>query len=308
MYITMYFCLSSALIESQTCLVGNQKECAENETVAVATQYSVDVANQWARSIENMHWLHDGHHSTVMSQLEAVHRRSNVPPSQMKVVDIACGEGIYARKLSDRFGYERIVAVDKSRAQIDTAMNRTASSRYPDIDYHQMDVPIDTLSAADIEALGGPFDIALANWLFSYADSKPDLLRMMEWTNRLMKPGGTLIAWTVAVEDLRDADEGVVKNSKFRIEQRFEGENGKKEEGRVWQGENEMEYVCSIYSFNTYETLFEIAGFRDVHFLEHHEYVAGNELSNCTREERAMFDELITWKGCILKVFTATKL
>lgn len=276
------------------------EHCVLNGTTA--TQYSPEVADKWARSLDRMHWLHDGHQSTVVSQLETVHRLSKVPPSEMSVVDIACGEGKYARALSDRFGYQRIVAVDKSQSQLDIARNRTAAT-YSNIEYHQMDVPMEIVP--DIESLGGPFDIALANWLYSYADSKRDLLEMMRWTNRMMKPGATLIAWTVAIDDFRNADDGVVKDPKFRIEQRFERE---RKEGRVWQGEDEMEYVCSIYSFNTYHTLFEVAGFENVHFLEHHEYVAEHDITNSSRAERAMFEELITWKGTILKVVRATKM
>jgi len=264
------------------------------------TFYSAEVTEVHARDIVEMHWLHDGHKATVLSQLEAVHRSSALPPSKMKVIDIACGEGLYARDLSQRFGYERIVGVEQSQFQVDLAKNRTTSI-YPNVEYHQMDVPSD----ADISKLGGPFDIALVNWLYPYADSKGELLDMMRWTNRVMKPGGALIGWTVGIEDIRDADHGVVKDPKFRVEQRFDG---KKKEGRIHQRENEMRFDCSIYTLSTYRTLFDVAGFEDVHFLEPLDYVDGRNQSSSSREERAMFEELITWKGCILKAMRATKL
>ena len=204
--------------------------------------------------------------------------------------------------MADRFGYQRIVGVDKSEDILGIAANRTAAT-YSNIDYHRVDVPME--SVPDIESLGG-FDIALVNWLFAHADTKSALLKMMLWTNRMMKSGGTVIGWTVATEDIRNADEGVVKDPKFRMNTYFDG--GEKREGAVRQTEDEMEYRGSIYTFNTYHTLFQVAGFENVHFLEHHEYVAGRGTSNSSRAERAMFEELITWKGAILKVFRATKL
>jgi len=265
-------------------------------------EYTPEVTAQWDRHIQSMRWLHDGFRSTVFSQLEAVHRVSGVSPTNMRVIDIACGEGNYARTIADRFGYERIVGVDKSDSILEIARNRTAST-YPNIEYLQMEVPGDDIP--DIESLGGPFDIALAIWLLPHADSKRQLLGMMQWIERVLKPGGTLIAWTVGIEDIRDADIGVVKDPKFGMETYFEGERS---EGSIFQKEGDMEYFGSIWSFNTYQTLLEVAGFENAHFLEHHEYFMREGQSECRAEERAMFEEIITWKGCILKALRATKL
>ena len=272
-----------------------------HSVIGEVIEYDLEVTAQYAAHIQAMHWLHEGHRSVVHSQLEAVHRRSTVSPSKMRVIDIACGEGNYARTLVDRYGYERVVGVDKSQNQVDLAMNLTASS-YSNVEFHQMNVPSDVI--LDVESLGGPFDIALANWLLPHAHSKRELLQMMQWTNRMMKPGGTLIAWTVGIEFLQNADDGVVKDAKFGMETHFEGE---KKEGLISQIEGDMEYFGSIWSFNTYHTVLEVAGFEAVHFLEDHEYVAANRNSNCSEEERVMFNEIITWKGCILKALTAIK-
>ena len=81
--------------------VVHSQACESGET----TQYSPDVAATYASSLESMHWLHDNLQSAVLAQLDAVNRRSKIPPSEMKVVDIACGEGKYARALVDIFGY-----------------------------------------------------------------------------------------------------------------------------------------------------------------------------------------------------------
>lgn len=193
------------------------------------------------------------------------------------------------------------MGVDKSHSILEIARNRTAST-YP-IEYHQMSVPEDTIS--DVASLGGPFDIAVVNWLFNYADTKRELYEMALWVNQLLKPGGILIGWTVSIEDVRDSDNGEAKNDpKFRWQTRFDGE---RKEGRVWNGENEMEYVNNLWVFNTYYTVFEVAGYEETRFLEHHEYVGANQYINCTQEERAIFEEFITWKGTVEKAFMSTK-
>ena len=63
----------------------------------------------------------------------------------------------------------------------------------------------------------------------------------------------------------------------------------------------------NLWTFGTYETVLEVAGFDEVRFLEHHEYIGSNDFVNSTREERAIWEEAITWKGTVLKVFRAIK-
>lgn len=273
------------------------------------TQYSPEVAARYERATKDLrHWSNDGFQCTILSQLDKLNRSSVSHPEKVKVIDLACGDGNYSRAMSDRFGYGHIVGVDKSESQLALAKQKTQSDAYPNISYYQLDIGTET--ALDVEALGGPFDVALPIFLYNYAESKKELFDMIQWTNSLLKPGGTVIGCNPAIRNLSDADNGIYKNDpKFCYQQIFgdEVKEGKylTKLGDV-HGDDTMNLESHLYTYNTYETVFEISGFSGVRFLEGDDYL-NDKITNSTEEERMMFLEFMTWKGCALRVFTATK-
>jgi toxoflavin synthase len=99
------------------------------------------------------------------------------------VVDLACGEGIYARKLKKR-GAARVVGIDISAEMITLA--REAEAAEPiGVEYLQSDV-----SSVGIEE---QFDVAFCSYLFNYARSRDELRSLIESVARLLRPGGLVV-------------------------------------------------------------------------------------------------------------------
>jgi ubiquinone/menaquinone biosynthesis C-methylase UbiE len=99
------------------------------------------------------------------------------------VVDLACGEGIYARKLVRR-GAVQVVGVDISAEMI--ALARRAEQAVPlGIEYVLADV-----ARVDLDRR---FDVAFCSYLFNYAASQVELRTLIEGVARLVRPGGLVV-------------------------------------------------------------------------------------------------------------------
>jgi ubiquinone/menaquinone biosynthesis C-methylase UbiE len=101
----------------------------------------------------------------------------------LSVVDLACGDGIYARKLMRR-GAARVVGVDISPEMI--ALARRAEEAAPlGVEYVLADV-------ASVD-LGERFDIAFCSFLFNYATSRAELRALIESVARLVETAGLVV-------------------------------------------------------------------------------------------------------------------
>ncbi|OAI46052.1 methyltransferase type 11 [Planctomycetaceae bacterium SCGC AG-212-F19] len=99
------------------------------------------------------------------------------------VLDLACGEGHYTRRLKRR-GAGRIVGVDISARMIELAVAEERA-RPLGIDYVVAD-------AAKLQ-LGEPFDFVVASYLLNYAQSTDELRAMADGIARHLKPGGRFV-------------------------------------------------------------------------------------------------------------------
>ncbi len=100
------------------------------------------------------------------------------------VLDLACGEGFYTRKLAQA-GAARVVGVDSSPAMIDLA--RRAEHRAPlGVDYRVGDV-----RGLD---LGRHFDLVVAAYLLNYAPDPEALAEMCAAVVRHLPPGGRFVS------------------------------------------------------------------------------------------------------------------
>lgn len=101
----------------------------------------------------------------------------------LQVIDLACGDGHYARELASAGA--RVTGVDASAGMIELA--REAESASPlGIEYRVGDVR----DLAD----ENQYDLAIASWLFNYARNKGELSAMAVAVARALKPGGRLVA------------------------------------------------------------------------------------------------------------------
>jgi SAM-dependent methyltransferase len=103
--------------------------------------------------------------------------------SGRSVVDLACGEGIYTRKLMRR-GAAKVVGVDISPEMI--ALARQAEASDPiGVEYVRADVATVDLDQA--------FDVAFCSYLFNYARSRDELQAVVANVGHLLRPGGLLV-------------------------------------------------------------------------------------------------------------------
>ncbi len=99
------------------------------------------------------------------------------------VVDLACGDGIYTRKLMRR-GATRVVGVDISAEMI--ALARRAEGAVPiGVEYVLADV-----AKVDLDQR---FDVAFCSYLFNYAGSRAELRALVQGVARLIRPGGLVV-------------------------------------------------------------------------------------------------------------------
>lgn len=293
-------------------------QCSSSDN---ATQYDTSFTADYVDTKVDTHlqWLYEGLTRTVLSELENV----GGDPSEMKLIDIACGIGDDTRAMADRFGYAQIVGVDKSQSQLDTATKQSLA--YPSLSFQRVDVGSE-MSVDAVNALGGPFDVAVAMWLFNYAETKSELRAMIAWVNAVLKPGGALIAVVPSIAKVEDIHNGTAKDdARFFTRYIFGDKLG---EGMFVhsfgpenvQDEHHIDFCTAMWAHTTYETLFDVSGFDDVRFLNGDDFRIRFDVAIDTDTEgeaecrmlgdikrQAMMWEYQSWKGRITSVFTAHK-
>lgn len=100
------------------------------------------------------------------------------------VIDIACGEGYYSRRLRQK-GASRVVGVDLSEGMIELARKQEAENPLG-VDYRVGD--------GKELPFTGEFDIAFAGYFLNYAHDRRELQEMCDAIARSLKPGGRFIA------------------------------------------------------------------------------------------------------------------
>lgn len=136
---------------------------------AIATQYKQCKEHPWRSRIETY---------SILKRLGNIEGK--------KVLDVACGEGFYARKLR-YWGAGEVVGIDLSEAMIRLALDH--ESRTPlGITYRVED--------ACTEGVRPEFDLAVSAWLLVYARNQTELLGMCRGLASRLNPGGRFITFT----------------------------------------------------------------------------------------------------------------
>ena len=104
--------------------------------------------------------------------------------ARKSVLDLACGEGFYTRRIKEN-GAGRVVGVDISSKMIELA-NQQEGANPLGIDYFVGDV----LNLGQI----GSFDLVVASYLLNYASSKEQLLDMCRTIAVNLKPAGRFVS------------------------------------------------------------------------------------------------------------------
>lgn len=132
-------------------------------------------------------------------------------PHGIKVLDLGCGTGTYARMLVDMGVAEHVVGVDVSSGMVrlgqEMEMKRIGPER---IEFHVADC------SAPLDHLGlerASFDLVMGNWLLNYASSRAELTGMWRNVATYLKPGGTF----VGLKENVSLDDHLKRDSKYGI-------------------------------------------------------------------------------------------
>lgn len=169
------------------------------------------------------------------------------------VLDLACGEGHYSRKLI-RAGAAGVLGVDVSPRMIELAeaeeTREPLGARYLVADVAKLEVTEE-------------FDLVLASYLFNYARSAAEMQALAEPAFRALKPGGRLVGVNnypeQPIETFADGRKyGFVKSV-----------NGALREGTpitytVFQNDKSFQFDNYYLSLATCEEVLRHAGFRQV--------------------------------------------
>lgn len=102
-----------------------------------------------------------------------------------RVLDLACGEGFYTRKLKQAGGAD-VLGVDISREMI--LLAEAEERRAPlGVRYLQGD-------AGELD-IAGAFDLVAAAYLLNYARTREELLRFCQVAYRALRPGGRFVGF-----------------------------------------------------------------------------------------------------------------
>lgn len=175
--------------------------------------------------------------------------------SGKKVVDLACGEGFYTRKLKAR-GAETVVGTDISREMI--ALARAQEAKEPlGIEYR----------VEDARAIGPrlSFDLAVAAYLLSFAHDRDELAVMCRGLERQLKPGGRLVTLIVNPEVYSFEN---VDYRKYGMSVRLE-DSVREGASIIWTtylNDGSIDIENYYLPNETYSSALQGAGFRDVAF------------------------------------------
>ncbi|MBW2408893.1 MAG: class I SAM-dependent methyltransferase [Deltaproteobacteria bacterium] len=104
--------------------------------------------------------------------------------SQKSVLDLACGEGFYTRRIK-RKGADSVVGVDISGEMIRLAKQQEQHNPLG-VDY----IPGDVMALGSI----GQFDLVVASYLLNYAETNEQLLKMFQTIAANLQPAGRFVS------------------------------------------------------------------------------------------------------------------
>ncbi len=168
-----------------------------------------------------------------------------------RVVDLACGDGFYTRRIKSAGALE-VIGVDLSAEMVRLAEEeeraRPLGCRYLHRDAAAVELP-------------GRVDLVVAVYLLNYARTREELLRFVETAHALLRPGGRLVGFN---DNVRNVPRGRLSLARYGLEKecaespregdvihyRITNEDGERFEFRNYYLEPE-----------TYERSFREAGF-----------------------------------------------
>jgi 2-polyprenyl-3-methyl-5-hydroxy-6-metoxy-1,4-benzoquinol methylase len=173
--------------------------------------------------------------------------------SGLSVLDLACGEGLYTRKVKER-GAARVLGVDISPAMIALAEDQERSHPLG-IEY----VCCDVRTMPDL----GLFDLVIAAYLLHYAPGEAELAEMCERIASHLGPGGRFISLN---ENPQQSLEQYAGYTQYGFNKNAEAPLRDGSPITYWlvSGREMISFTAFFYCTGTYERVFRAAGLTTV--------------------------------------------
>ena len=175
------------------------------------------------------------------------------------VLNLACGEGIYSRKLKQQ-GAARVLGIDISQEMIALAQSEELE--------RSLGCEYDTGNAASLKKLGS-FDIVFGSYLLNYAQTPSNLRLFCEGIARNLKEGGVFIGFNDYPENPVDKYLTYKKYGFTKSSPRADKKEGDVITYHLTNPDGtEFQFDNYYISENTYKEVFEDCGFRGFEFTE----------------------------------------
>ncbi|MDK2741953.1 MAG: class I SAM-dependent methyltransferase [Nitrospira sp. BO4] len=209
---------------------------------AIASQYKQCKEHPWRSRIETF---------SILKRLGNIEGK--------KVVDVACGEGFYTRKLR-QWGAGQVVGIDLSEAMIRLALDQEA--------HHPLGITY-RVEDACTERVQQEFDLAVSAWLLVYARNQDELLAMCRGLASRLKPGGRFVTFT-GNPDLYTFRHTDYRKYGFTITLTDHAYEGAPIVWTVYLDDSSIQIENYYLPLEAYESAFTAAGFQDfkVHLPE----------------------------------------
>lgn len=173
--------------------------------------------------------------------------------SGLSVLDLACGEGFYTRKVKER-GAARVLGVDISPAMIGLAEEQE-SSHPLGIEYLCCDVQ----TMPDL----GSFDLVIAAYLLHYAPGETQLAEMCERIASHLRPGGRFVSLN---ENPRQSLDQYAGYTQYGFNKTAEAPLRDGSPITYWlvSGREVISFTAFFYGTDTYERVLSAAGLTTV--------------------------------------------
>jgi ubiquinone/menaquinone biosynthesis C-methylase UbiE len=171
----------------------------------------------------------------------------------LSVLDLACGEGFYTRKIKER-GAARVIGVDISPAMIALAEKQERS--------HPLGIEYVCSNVQTMPDLG-PCDLVIAAYLLHYADSEGALTAMCERIASHLRPAGRFISLN---ENPRQSLEQYSGYTQYGFNKAAKAPRGDGSPITYWlvSGREMISFTAYYFGTATYERVLSAAGLTTV--------------------------------------------
>ena len=175
--------------------------------------------------------------------------------SGQSILDLACGEGSWARKFK-QMGVNRVVGVDISEEMLNLAINEEIQ--------HPLGIEYVHKPVQDLGKIG-EFDLVTASLLLHYASTKDQLLQMCQAACNNLKSGERFLAVNNDPKSNGPDPSDAFKKYGYRnIEFPKSRQDGSVIKITLASGEEHYQFDNYYYSLETYEWALRTAGFATI--------------------------------------------